>query len=145
MRLISHRGNIDGKLQHMENKPEYILNALSKGFEVEVDVWYVGSKIYLGHDFPQYEIEENFLENEKIWCHAKNIECLSFLIENKKIHSFWHQNDDVTLTSKNYLWTFPGHTLMKNSICVLPETSNYNSEDVKNCQGVCSDYIINYI
>ena len=73
--LISHRGNIDGKT-NQENKPEYIKKALFHGFNVEIDVWYIDNKYYLGHDLPQYEIEEDFLQNASLWCHAKNIEAL---------------------------------------------------------------------
>ena len=61
----------------------------------------------------------------------------------KKInaHYFWHQKDDITLTSKGYFWTFPGKKLTKNSICVLPE---WNSLRKFNCAGVCSDFISKY-
>ena len=70
MILISHRGNVNGKT-NQENKPEYIRSALFQGYDVEIDVWYVDDKFYLGHNFPQYEIEESFLYNAKLWCHAK--------------------------------------------------------------------------
>ena len=40
MILISHRGNINGKKPNYENKPEYIWEALRKGYHCEVDVWF---------------------------------------------------------------------------------------------------------
>ena len=58
-----------------------------------------------------------------------------------KCHYFWHQNDNVTLTNKGYFWTYPGQRLFENSICVLPEISNYNDFP---CKGICSDYILKY-
>jgi|TARA_B100000959_G_C14826137_1_gene559891 hypothetical protein len=57
------------------------------------------------------------------------------------IHCFWHQKDDVTLTSKGYMWTYPGKLLTDNSITVLPEINN---DIPKKCLGICSDYIVNY-
>ena len=66
MRLISHRGNTSGPNPSRENHPDYIHEAIDKGFEVEVDVWRLGDKWFLGHDKPQYEIEEQFLLQDKL-------------------------------------------------------------------------------
>ena len=38
-RLISHRGNVDGKYPQYENLPEYVDKALNLGYDVEVDLW----------------------------------------------------------------------------------------------------------
>ena len=101
---ISHRGNIDGRVINAENSPEQINFALTQGYEVEIDVWFVDDSFYLGHDEPLYLVEESFLENDRLWCHAKNEESFYKMLSNPKIHSFWHQTDDFTLTSKNYIW-----------------------------------------
>lgn len=140
MILISHRGNLNGSNKDFENRPEYINNALSKGFNVEVDVNIYKSKIFLGHDEPQYKINYNFLLNKKIWCHAKDILALERLKKIKATY-YWHQKDEYTITSNGYFWTYPGAKLVKNSICVMPENANY-----KNilCAGICSDFIIKY-
>lgn len=140
MILISHRGNVNGKILEAENKPEYIIDALSMGYNVEVDVWFVDNKFWLGHDKPEYKIDYNFLTNEKLWCHAKNIDAI---LEMKKyvIHYFWHEKDTITLTSKNYIWAYPGNQPIKRSIAVMPEMYN---EDISNCIGICSDYINRY-
>jgi len=139
MKLISHRGHTDGILSGQDNKPEYILQALEKGFDVEIDVWCFGDGGYwLGHDKPQYHVDENYLENPKFWCHAKNIEAL-YEMQRNGIHCFWHQEDDVTLTSEGYMWTYPGKRLTKNSIAVLPE----KKLDVE-IAGICSDYVERY-
>ena len=76
MILISHRGNIDGKIPEYENNPNYIEAALGLGYDVEVDVWFVDGKFMLGHDEPQYETDYKFLMNEKLWCHAKHLDSL---------------------------------------------------------------------
>jgi hypothetical protein len=141
--FISHRGNLDGRVINVENSPDYISNALSKGYEVEIDVWFVSDSFYLGHDEPLYLISEDFLENEKLWCHAKNEEAFHKMLENSKIHCFWHQTDDYTLTSKGISWVFPGKKVNQNSIWVLPEHTTYKNIMI-NCLGICSDYISKY-
>ena len=140
MIYISHRGNISGPNEKFENKVDYVQKALNKGYEVEVDVRFENDKFFLGHDCNQFEVDENFLINKKIWCHAKTKDALSAL-EKIKAHYFWHQEDDYTITSKGFVWTYPGKSLLTNSICVLPEIVNY--EEI-NCLGICSDYIERY-
>jgi hypothetical protein len=140
MILISHRGNVNGRFEDWENKPEYIDDALSLGYDVEVDVWFIDGKFMLGHDEPQYEIDYKFLMNEKLWCHAKNLDAL-FEMKKYAIHYFWHETDTVTLTSKNYVWAYPGKQPIKGSIAVMPELENDN---VLLCTGICSDYIQYY-
>ena len=76
MILISHRGNINGKNSDRENSIEYIEEALDMGYNVEIDVWVIDNKFYLGHDNPLYEVDFLFLINNKLWCHAKNLEAL---------------------------------------------------------------------
>ncbi|MGA0351970.1 MAG: hypothetical protein ACO3MF_04430, partial [Acholeplasmataceae bacterium] len=63
MRLIAHRGNINGKKLSLENNPNYIKDAIIKGYDAEIDVWFVGEKFILGHDEPQYEINKSFLQD----------------------------------------------------------------------------------
>ena len=140
MYFISHRGNIDGIIKENENKPEYINKALESGFEVEVDVRFEDNKFFLGHDYNQFEIDKKFLLNKKLWCHAKTREALIEL-QKIKAHYFWHQNDDYTITSKGFVWTYPGKKLLPQSICVLPEIVNYKTI---NCLGICSDSILKY-
>jgi hypothetical protein len=58
------------------------------------------------------------------------------------INYFWHQTDDVIITSKGFLWAHPGKQPINNSIAVLPELYN---DDTKECIGVCSDFILNHL
>src|SRR3989338_9472892 len=105
MILIAHRGNFDGSNPAMENNPDYIGEALRMGYQVEIDVRFIDNVFLLGHDKPQYRVEEDFLENEKLWCHAKNYEALERMLKNKNIHCFWHQEYDFTLPSRGFIWT----------------------------------------
>ena len=141
MLMISHRGNLAGPLPERENSPGYISEAIALGYSVEVDVWVVDNQYWLGHDEPIHRVEEVFLKDDRLWCHAKNPEALEKMSFNNEIHYFWHQTDDYTLTSKGYVWTYPGKKLFSNSICVLPERANYDQID---CLGICSDFIQGY-
>ncbi len=138
--MIAHRGNVDGPQPELENSPLYINKALAAGYNVEIDVWLVESRWMLGHDEPQYEVDEAFVVREGLWCHAKNIAALEELTS-LGAHVFWHQEDDVTLTSRGFLWTYPGKDLTSKSICVMPEKAKYKTIE---CAGICTDYIKRY-
>ena len=140
MIFISHRGNINGINKKLENNPIYIHAAIKKGYNVEIDVWYKGA-FYLGHDKPQFKVSKKFLENKKLWCHAKNLEAL-IKLQKLKTKYFWHQEDDYTLTSNGYIWTYPGKKLSKKSICVLPEIKKTKLSN--SISGICSDFIEKY-
>ena len=141
MIYISHRGNMDGVYPDFENNPIYINKALKNGFDVEIDVWCMDNRWYLGHDSPQHEITLSYLKDDRFWCHAKNVDALHGMLKEGNIHCFWHQEDDVTLTSKGFIWTYPGEQLTENSICVLPEK---NKEIPKKAFGICSDFVVYY-
>ena len=38
MIFISHRGNLNGKNKKLENTPKYIIEAIKKGYHVEIDI-----------------------------------------------------------------------------------------------------------
>ena len=107
MKLIAHRGNTQGRVPEKENDPRYVMEKIERGFYVEVDVWYNNGEYFLGHDTGTYAVTENFLENGKLICHAKNTAALHKMLQNKKIHCFWHEFDRYTLTSKGWVWKYP--------------------------------------
>ena len=145
MILISHRGNLNGKFESYENEPMFIDKAISEGYDVEVDVWYIDNLLFLGHDKPQYSVDFRWFIDRlsKLWVHCKNIESILYFQEcGYEINYFWHQEDDITLTSKNFIWTFPGKKLTSRSIAVLPES--VKDWELTECLGICSDYIKKY-
>ena len=103
MILISHRGNLNRKQENWENDPSYILEALKEGYDVEIDVWHLedypdlfnDSIFFLGHDKPQYRVSIDFLMQDRLWIHCKNIEALYKLYD--KTHCFFIDRDDVVL------------------------------------------------
>ena len=136
MKLIAHRGNINGPSE-FENHPIHIRETIASGLDCEVDVWLINGEYFLGHDEPTYDVSKMFLKHPKLWCHAKSLEALNKMLQDN-VHCFWHQNDDCTLTSKGYIWTYPNKPLTPNSICVIPERGI--NGNIKDCYGICSDY-----
>ena len=49
----------------------------------------------------------------------------------------------ITLTSKGYIWAYPGKTYSSNTVIVMPEWNNPNWDNLKvtNCYGICTDYV----
>ena len=146
MIFISHRGNINGKNEAEENKPVYIVESINQGYDCEIDLWVIKKSLFLGHDLPKYEISFSFLEAYAghLWVHCKNIEAITYLQEKAdcKIHFFWHQEDDLTLTSKSIIWAYPGKQPINRSIAVMPEIKN--ERNLEKCLGICSDVISFY-
>ena len=143
MKIISHRGNLNGRFPEKENSLPYIREAILNGFDVEVDVWVINSQIYFGHDSPQYLITLEDLNKikEKIWFHCKNLEALSFFSTKQHdpyINFFWHEKDDYTLTNRCQIWTYPGKLTTKNSIVVdLNLENKYKENEVF---AICTDF-----
>ena len=138
MLKIAHRGNTNGPSVH-ENQPWYIEQALDKGYQAEIDIWMLGGKLWSGHDSAQYLITEEFLlkNMDRLWIHCKNFEALDqFAQMGNSFNYFWHQEDDYTLTSQGYIWTYPGKEVEKLSVIVdLQGKTEYN------CYGICSDFL----
>jgi hypothetical protein len=137
---IAHRGNTHGSDPANENRPEYILDALHRGFEAEVDVWWERGKLYLGHEEPTYEISSEFLlEHSLLWCHAKTPATLDRLLA-LYVNCFYIEELWMcVLTSTGYIWTSPGYELTSRSIAVMPEYSKWTEAEVRIAAGICTD------
>lgn len=134
---IAHRGNTNGPSIH-ENQLWYLDKAMDDGYDVEIDVWKIGEHLWAGHDSAQYLIPEEFLLKNilHLWIHCKNFEALDhFAKMGNSYNYFWHQEDDFTMTSHNFIWTYPGKKVGDWSVIVdLEGNTKYN------CYAICSDY-----
>lgn len=139
MKYISHRGNLKGTDPLLENEPGYIQDALEAGFDVEIDVWFVDGKFMLGHDEPIYDVGVKFLLNDRLWCHAKNPQALEVMLA-AGVHCFWHENDERTLTSKGFVWTYPHKQLVDRSVVVILD-KELDYEYISRADAVCGDYV----
>jgi hypothetical protein len=149
MKYIAHRGLIDGPNLELENNPEHIIETLNLFYDCEVDLWRCKNEWWLGHDLPKYKVDEKFIGKQGLWLHCKNLDALLEL-SSRAFHYeyFWHQEDDFTLTSGNYIWTYPGKELTRNSISVQPEAKEEWWEWTKSCNniaGVCTKYVKKFI
>lgn len=143
MKLISHRGNLFGSDPKKENSPDYVQEAISYGYDVEIDFRIENNKMFLGHDFSQYEIDEYFLylNANRLWIHCKNLEALNFTLKTPKFYNaFWHESDQYTITTNNYIWTYPGIKPGPKSIIVCKEMPGNDILSL-NIYGICSDYV----
>jgi hypothetical protein len=140
---IAHRGNLYGP-SAMENEPEYIISALSKGFDAEVDVWVIGEQIFSGHDNAEYLLDEKFLNDNAIvnhvWFHCKNLEALQYFANSDIAYKFfWHENDSYTLTSTKAIWTYPNREVCEKSIVVCFDKEL--PQKYQSAFAVCGDYV----
>jgi hypothetical protein len=149
MKIIAHRGNINGPNIDTENKPEHLIEILKLGYDCEIDVHLINNELFLGHDSPTYKINLDFLllNSSKFWIHCKNMEALDFLHKFPELNIFWHENDKYTITSKQYIWSYIGTDTTNNIICVMPEMAFPNFVDVvtdkilnNKLHGLCTDY-----
>ena len=149
MKLISHRGNMIGPNLSRENSPSYIDTAISAGYDVEVDINYLDNKFFLGHDTPDYEISEIWMEKRKhkIWFHCKNLDAASRLCELQKNYEtpymfFCHTSDNFVLTSTNHIWVH-NLELNLNDKCIIPLLSDTDLifTTTKKIYAICTDYI----
>ena len=144
MKIISHRGNINGKVLDKENKPSYLDSAILSKIEVETDIRWIDNKFYLGHDNPDYIINEEWIlkRKEYIWFHCKNLESAKELSKIENVKYFCHSNDDYVLTSTKYLWVHNLKLPIDNT-CIIPlldeqSVKNFENKDV---YAICTDHL----
>lgn len=148
MRFIAHRGNYNGPSEH-ENTSEYIKHALyDMKLDVEVDIRIDDKgRFRLGHneigdfvgDWGRLVRYNPYLD--KIWWHCKDIETFRAALDSKLMHCFFHDQDDCTLTSRGYIWVYPGKTIVQDCIMVVQETILHTKEELQKCYAVCADNI----
>jgi hypothetical protein len=152
LKIISHRGNINGPNKIRENVIPYIVECIEKySLDVEIDLRFQNNQLYLTHD--ELFTEENkitdltFLQQYKdhLWLHCKDFETLIYanntLID---FNYFGHCNDPFVLTSKKYIFTSPGNLTGDRVVCVMPELVTKSLNFSSYC-AVLTDYPLNFI
>lgn len=141
-RIIAHRGLLEGPDSGLENTKSNIEEALSMGFDVEIDIKDFRSNnpfnIDIGHDHitDSYEFKEfhdlvKKYPNSIFWMHCKNLKSLSKFLVNYDLPSnceiFAHDKDFAAITYPlGCVWVYPkqyfGEVNLSYYIDVLPET-----------------------
>lgn len=139
--LIAHRGNLTGPDPQNENNPTYLDRALGLGFDVEVDLWCHSGRLALGHDAPEYDVTMDWLDERAshLWVHCKNVEAIEMVL-NSRLNYFYHDTDDYTLTSRGFIWTFPGRAIGSQKF-VLVDLERQNPAGRARAAGYCGDYV----
>jgi hypothetical protein len=144
--LIAHRGNLNGPDPSRENHPDYIVNAIENGYDVEIDLRMFNGNLMLGHDESQYETDLQFLTqySGRLWIHCKDFESLDFMSRYTTMNFFAHFTDEpYILTSKGEFWAYPGQkSIGKRCVMVMPEL-HWDIDTIKTFKtfGICSDYV----
>ena len=145
MKLISHRGNINGVEPSKENDPSYIDLAL-ESYEVEIDIRLVKNEFMLGHDLGQYLVTKDWLQDraKKLWVHCKDYQSFSSLCETN-IKAFYHSVEPcVAVRNSDLIWCHRLADADHNSIVPLLEVNSLllrKSLNGGNGVGaICSDY-----
>ena len=145
MILISHRGNITGRIPDSENRPVYIQDTITLGYDVEIDVRMKESQLYLGHDYAQYRVELEWLleRKDKLWIHTKDFESLDLLID-KGLRIFFHEQERQTIINNtNLIWSHDLESVSNKSIIPLLDLQSINKYGylAQDVYGVCSDHL----
>ena len=141
MKIIAHRGLMYGPDKTLENNPQEIV-AVLKRFDCEIGLYWADGW-FLGHDEASYPVDIDFLKQDGLWIHCKNVQAIQGLCESHpSANYFWHENDTVTITSKGFLWQHcsMNKVLSSKSIVVLPELHEFQIQSLDIAYGVCTDY-----
>lgn len=144
MKFISHRGNIN-KNDNYDSQLKRVWDLMTKtSYDVEIDVRKTKytNIIGLGHDKSQEFIAFHLLNiwKNRLWIHAKDIATFNFMMKHN-FNTFIHDFDDCALTTKGYLWIYPGVTIEGDkSIAVLPE--EIKPKNLEKAYAICTDDIL---
>lgn len=139
IKFIAHRGNYSGPQPSWENTKDYLEFAyFDKKYDVECDLIAYNGILYYGHDEPQEVANTNFLQNEGVWCHAKNLEAMVILL-NMRTNCFWHEEDTITITSNKNIWCYPGIFPNSKKAVWLDLLNVPLPKIIGNIYGICGD------
>jgi hypothetical protein len=142
--IISHLGNIDGRNPDKENNPVYVEKALKAGWHVCVNVFFVNGGFILPHAGGNSPMPPSFFSKPRVWARAFNTDTADALC-NINAHSIMFTGEFPALTSAQFIWTPPPHTLTARAIAYLPEIEDNGWLDLAEPAGLCSNEPASYI
>lgn len=141
MKIIAHRANLSGPDVKRENRIFAIEECVKYGLGVEIDLRFHEGQFYLGHDEAQEAVSLDWLKKHEdfLWIHCKDFQSLNEL-SGSNLNYFWHESDAYTLTSKNFIWTYPNKEVHSNSVIVCQTFEDTIKYSETNAYAVCSDW-----
>ena len=149
MKIYAHRANLSGSCSG-DNRPESIRACLDRGVGVEIDVRGVKGEIWLGHDRPQWKADIALLANDRVICHAKNLEAVTIL-RSLPTSFFCLEKDEFALCSNGLIWANYGCVPTAVSIMCSPELVGAPESierfyaRIVSAYGVCTDHPLTYV
>lgn len=139
---IAHRALVNGPDKRLENDIATIVHRCSNGLYSEIDIWYVNSKWYIGHDSPEEEIALEYLISPYLFIHAKNVDAFHELqiISNShglNLRIFYHTEEHYALTTRGETIIYPGLPEKDGWLYMMPERTKLT---LQSSGMICSDY-----
>lgn len=142
--IISHLGNIDGRVPERENTLPYIKEALAAGWHVCIDVWYTNGSFVLPAARALQPIPPSLLSNCRVWARTHDPETIDALCT-IKAHCVIAAESPVALTSEQFIWSLPPTPLVSRAIAVFPELAEPGWLEQYEPAGLCSNEPARYI
>jgi hypothetical protein len=150
MLYISYQGIFDSQNFEDANTPNQIRKAFNAGYSCMVDVWRVDNRIYLGSYAPTTEVTEKYIQGNRFWLNARNVDMQDWLTaQPNRLYPnyFWFTTPNpppAYVTASNGKLITPGTVpINNNSVIFLPEIDDRSlfSTVHLRCYGVCSTYL----
>ena len=142
--IISHLGNINGRVPERENTLSYLKESLKAGWHVCLDVVFANGGFLLPHAAGFDAAPMSFFSQPRVWSRCRDSETLDALC-NIKAHAFFLSAASHTLTSEQFIWTLPPETLVDRSIAAFPELVEPDWLDKQEPAGLCSNCPYQYL
>lgn len=142
--IISHLGNLDGRVPEKENQLKYLQAALDAGYHVCAEVVFQNGAFLLPTVKGLQHVPPAFFSKQRVWSRCHDADTLDALC-NIGAHAFIASQAELTLTSHQFIWTLPPRELAARSIAAYPELADKNWLDLYEPAGLCSNEPSNYI
>jgi hypothetical protein len=150
MFYISYQGIFDGSNYEDANTPKQIGKALSAGFSVNIDVWRIDNKLFVGNNQPTIEVTERYIQGNRFWINAKNADMQDWIeTQSSRLYPnyFWFQSPTpppAYTTASNGKLITPGTVpINSNSVMYLPEIDDRSLFTMVKVRAyaICSTYL----
>jgi len=150
MFYISYQGIFNGSDYEDANTPKQIGKALSAGFSVNIDVWRIDNKLYVGNNQPTIEVTEKYIQGNRFWINAKNTDMQTWIATQppRLYPNYFHFEASTPpppyATASNGKLITPGTVPINlNSVMYLPEINDRSLLTMVKVRAyaICSTYL----